>query len=322
MANLLTELAILVIPGNVFWPYCAGLVILILGLTIAVWKEMPRAKGADKVVVLGYIFFAAPMATFGAEHLTAAKDIATGIPHWIPAHLFWTWLVGFALIAAALSIVVKRYSGLAASLLGLMLFCFVLIIHVPRVLAHPGDRIMMAVILRDLAFSAGAFALASTVARDKWRRAGQKAATAARYIVGAVAIFFGVQHYLHPQFVPVVPLGLSMPSWIPFHYFWAWSVGAALLAGGLCMIANWHARLGATWLGIVVCAVVLLVYLPILVANPGDIGVSLNYFADTLAVGGNFLIIANSIPEARVKPKNALLSGSVKAKLATIESPS
>jgi len=130
---------------------------------------------------------------------------------------------------------------------------------------------------------------------------GRKAATVARYVVGSAALFFGVEHFLHPQFVPVVPLGLAMPSWIPFHWFWAYSVGAMLLAGGFAMFANWHARRLTTWLGIVVFAVVLLVYLPILLAHPSDIGVAMNYFADTLAVGGNFLILAGSMPTAGLR---------------------
>jgi hypothetical protein len=103
-----------------------------------------------------------------------------------------------------------------------------------------------------------------------------------------------------------------MPAWIPFHRFWAYSVGAILLAAGLAMFTNWHARRLTTWLGIVVFAVVLLVYLPILVAHPSDIGVAMNYFADTLAVGGNFLILASSMPKAGLRlPSRQEFSASV-----------
>jgi hypothetical protein len=106
---------------------------------------------------------------------------------------------------------------------------------------------------------------------------------------------------------------LAMPAWIPFHRFWAYSVGAMLLAAGLAMFTNWHARRMTTWLGIVVFAVVLLVYLPILLAHPSDIAVAMNYFADTLAVGGNFLILASSMPEAGLRlPSTRVLSSSEK----------
>ena len=286
---------------RVFWPYFAGLAILAIGLIVVLRSEIRLARGVDKAVVFGRVLFAVPMAVFGAEHLTAASDIARIIPPWFPAPMFWTYLVGVALLAAALSIVVKRLSGLAATLLGLMLFSFVLIIHIPGEVANPGNRFLIAVILRDLGFSAGAFALASIETSERWRSLAAKAATYARYVIGLSLLFFGVQHFLHPEFVPVVPLSLKTPAYVPFHGLWAYGVGAALLFGGLCLIANWHARVAAVWLGIVVCAVVLLVYLPILVASPADIGVAMNYFADTLLVGGNLLVLAGSLPKSAGK---------------------
>lgn len=285
------------IRAAVFWPWCAGVVYLAFGIIFAFRNDIPRARGIDKVVCLGPALFAAPLAVFGAEHLTIPGAMANGVPHWIPGHLFWALFVGFALFAAALSIIVNRLSGLAATLLGLMLFSFVLLIHIPLLAAHPRDRFILAVVLRDLAFSAGAFALASTRYAPRRHRIGRRLATLARYVVGVAVVFFGVQHFLHPQFVPVVPLALPMPPWIPLHPLWAWSVGAALLLAGLAMLANWHARLATTWLGIVVCVTVLLVYLPILAVHPSDIGVSMNYFADTLAVAGNLLNLAASMPE-------------------------
>jgi uncharacterized membrane protein len=335
MSNPSIALVAFTIPAPVFGPYIAGLTVVMVGLVMILRDKRSQEQGIERFVRLGPLLFAAPMAVFGAEHLTVAKDIATAIPHWIPAHLFWTYLVGVALISAALSIVSQRLSGLAATLLGIMLFCFVLLIHIPRLAANPRDRIVVAVVLRDLAFSAGAFALASTRANEAWRSLGQKAATVARYVVGSAALFFGVEHFLHPQFVPVVPLGLAMPAWIPLHRFWAYSVGVMLLAAGLAMFTNWHARRMTTWLGIVVVGVVLLVYLPILVAHPSDIGVAMNYFADTLAVGGNFLILASSMPKAgvRLRPRqefsaeqssslasaSSLHSGADEAKPSTIE---
>jgi uncharacterized membrane protein len=292
--------AFFAIQPIVFGTYWAGFAILLVGLIVAFHRDIPRAHGLDKIVCLGPVLFAAPLAVFGAEHLTATREIAAMVPHWIPWHLFWALFVGVALIAAALSIAVRRVAGLASALLGFMFFCFVLLMDVPGLAATPGDRFAWALTLRELSFSACAFAHASTLANDRWRLAGQRAATAARYVVGAAVIFYGVEHFLHPQFVPVIPLELRMPAWIPFHPLWAYGVGAALMAAGLAMLANWRARVVTTILGIVVCVVVALVYLPILAAHPGDIDVGMNYFADTLFFGGALLVLAGSIqPEHR-----------------------
>jgi hypothetical protein len=57
-----------------------------------------------------------------------------------------------------------------------------------------------------------------------------------------------------------------------------------------------NARLAATWPGIYCVAVVLLVYLPMLLAKPGDIGVGMNYLADTIVFCGCALVLAEALP--------------------------
>ncbi len=295
-------LAFLALPPIVLGTYCAGVAILIAGCVRAFRCDIPRARGLDKIVALGPVFFAVPLAVFGAEHLTATRNIAAIIPKWIPGHIFWTLFVGVALIAAAISIAVRRLAGLASTLLGFMFFCFVVLMDAPGLASAPRDRFAQALTLRELSFSACSFALASTLANDRWRLAAQRIATVARYVVGLVVIFYSVEHFLHPQFVPVIPLSMKMPAWIPFHPFWAYGVGAALVAAGLAMLANWRARMAAAILGIVVCAVVVLFYGPLLAAHPADINVGMNYFADTLFFGGALLLLAGSIPPEHRRP--------------------
>ncbi len=282
----------------VFLPYLLGITVLALGIAAVLrgeWRLPSQPKHAiERVVPFGPLLFAVPFAVFSGEHFTAAKAIGAAIPPWIPGHLFWAYFVGAALLAAALSIAVHRFADLAATLLGVMIFCFVVLIHWPRLMANPADRISIAVILRDLAFSAGALSLGAAQGLEPPGMAAKLIATA-RTVVAISLLFFGVEHFLHPGFVPVVPLELRMPAWMPFHFLWSSAAGTALLAGGLLMIVNWHARTAATALGIVVLITVLFVYAPILAAKPDDIGIGMNYFADTLAVGGNLLILARAL---------------------------
>jgi uncharacterized membrane protein len=93
--------------------------------------ELPQIHGFEKIMPFGRLFLAIPMGVFGTEHLTNAADIANIVPRWMPAHTFWVYLVGIALIAAALSITVKIPSRLAATLLRIMLCLFVALIHIP-----------------------------------------------------------------------------------------------------------------------------------------------------------------------------------------------
>lgn len=292
--------AALLILGELFWPYFAGAAVLIIGLAVIIRAGVLQGRGIDRAIIFGPLFFAIPMAVFGADHFIAPRIVATLVPSWIPGHLFWVYFVGAALIAAALSIVTKKHSVLAATLLSAMIFSFVLLIHVPNLAANPRSRILFAVLLRDLSFSGGALACALAQAQpDDWpRRRLSWIAILVRYVIAVPIVVFGVEHFLYPEVVPVVPLKQLMPPWIPAHLFLAYVTGTVLIAAGLSIIFNRKARLAATWLGILVFAIVLLVYLPIMVAKISDIGNGLNYLVDTLAVSGSALLLASVLPSA------------------------
>ena len=296
LGALAQPLAALLVPGRAFWPYFAGAVILFIGLVRIGWTKAFQAHGIDTAITFGPVFFAIPMAVFGADHFIAPRFVATLVPSWIPWHLFWVYLVGVALIASALSIVTQKHSVLAASLLSAMLFSFVLLISVPNLIASPRDRFVLAVLLRDLSFSGGALACALAQATEWPKRWSSRVTTLVRFVLGVTSLVFGIEHFLHPEFVPVVPLRQLTPSWIPAHSFLAYVTGAALLAAGLCLVFGWKARLAAAWLGIISFVMVLLVYLPIMASKLSDIGNGLNYVVDTLAFSGSALLLANALP--------------------------
>jgi uncharacterized membrane protein len=286
------------LPSGIFWLYFSGLTLLVVGLVKILKDELPQRHGVDKIMPFGRVFLAMPLAVFGTEHLTNAAGIATIVPRWLPAHPFWVYLVGIALMAAALSITLQIQSALAATLLGAMLFSFVLLIHIPNILANAGNRFLWAVGLRDISFSGGAFAHAGAHGRSGGARVRGVSVlvTVGRFFVGIPAVFFGVEHFLHPEFAPGVPLDKIIPAWVPGRLPWAYLAGVVLIVAGVALIVNMKARMAATCLGIVILLLVLFVYVPILVASPTDI-VALNYVADTLLYSGAVLVLADALRE-------------------------
>ncbi len=121
--------------------------------------------------------------------------------------------------------------------------------------------------------------------------------TLGRLFVAIPALFFGVEHFSHPDFAPGVPLNKLTPTWIPVRLVWAYLAGAVLVAAGVSMIVNQKARLAATCLGIMIFLLCLFIYLPIVAAIPSDIGNGLNYFVDTLAFSGATLLVADALPK-------------------------
>ena len=103
--------------------------------------------------------FAIPFIVFGLMHFMAGGDMAGMVPSFIPGGIFWVYLVGAALIAGGVSIIIKKQDKLAALLLGIMLVIFVSTIHLPGVIGGEGMAMQMAMssLLKDLALAGGAF---------------------------------------------------------------------------------------------------------------------------------------------------------------------
>ena len=274
-------------------PYLTGTVILLIGLYSA-RNEFAARQGLDKIVALGPVFLAVPIAVFGTEHFTATKILAGMVPRWIPGHLFWALFVGACLISAALSIAVRKYTGIAAALLGLTILLFVLLIHIPGVANAPSSRLLWVVALRDLAFSGGALSVAATQKKPWTPQVRQGLILLARLFIGVPITFLGVEQFLHPELAPGVPLPKLTPLWVPGHALWGYPIGVVFVVAGLCLITNKKAGFAATWLGLLILLLVLAIYLPIVVAIPSDMANGLNYLADTLLLGGTVLAFAEA----------------------------
>ena len=84
-------------------------------------------------------------------------------------HIFWTYFAGVALIASGLGMIFRVKAQLATTLLGAMLFRWILVIHIPRALADPyrqiGNECTSA--FEALAQSRVAFILGETLGRER-----------------------------------------------------------------------------------------------------------------------------------------------------------
>jgi uncharacterized membrane protein YphA (DoxX/SURF4 family) len=288
-------MALLAIPGVVLWSYLVVGVVLAIGLAATLHRDgWSRARGLDKLILLGPAFYAAPLAGFGTEHFTRAAVIASSVPAFLPWPRFWTYFVGACFIPAALSLVTGNRTRLAASLLALTFFLFLVLMDVPGWAEHPRNRFALALALRELAFSGGALALATSLMEGS--RARGILATVARYFVAIPVLVYSFEQFMHGAHVPGVPLNRMTPDYVWGHAAWTYLAAAVYALAGVLLLIGKRTRAAAAWLGFTVLVLVLFVYVPIGVVDRASIDAGFNYLADTLMFCGAVLLLTGAMP--------------------------
>lgn len=280
----------------------AGIAIFLIGAWAAK-SDIAEARGLDKIVALSNLCFSTPLAVFGSLHLFGPQFVKDLVPRYMPARMFWVYFVGCALIAASLSIATKigvRWSGL---LVGIMMFMFVAMLYLPSGLRHLHARITWTIVFRESSFGGAGWILA-TMAKGGWRgKTRTTLITVGRIAIALAAIFFGIEHFLHPMGLPGVPLQKEMPAWVPWRVLIDYVTGAALLVASGSILLNRKTRTVATCAGGWLLLMVLFIYGPVLIMALSDPGIEvqvegINYFADTLLFAGVILALASAAPQS------------------------
>ncbi len=262
---------------------------MVVGLLLA-RPRFAAASGAGKVLVLGPVFEAVALAIFAAEHFLAARDLSGMVPHWLPGALFWTYFVGAALLAAAISFIAWRYVRWSALLLALLFLIFVVTIDAPNLPAHAHERLFWTLTVRETAFAGGAMVLAGSL----WARwgAGIPLIILGRLFVAWTFLFYAVEHFLFPLFVPGVPLEKMTPAWVPAPALLAYIVGTTLFAAGIGLMFRRTRRVAAVSAGTVLLLLTVFFYIPILMTEiRSPLAVEgVNYVGDTLLFAATALL--------------------------------
>jgi uncharacterized membrane protein len=164
-------------PGNVgLWVNAgkalalAGGAFLVAG-SLPVKRERPNHKFAallnpiETLIPLGPYFLGGFFAYCGILHFIYVKLVADLVPTWIPAHVFWTYFSGLALVAGGVGMIVKPTARLAAGLSALMIFSWVILLHIPRALANVRDSNETTAVFEALAVAGAALLAASRAQR-------------------------------------------------------------------------------------------------------------------------------------------------------------
>jgi uncharacterized membrane protein YphA (DoxX/SURF4 family) len=100
---------------------------------------------------------------------------------------------------------------------------------------------------------------------------------------------------MHADHVPGVPLQLVTPQWIFGHAIWTYLAAVVYAVAGILLLVGKKTRAAATWIGLAVLFVELVVYVPFAVVERAQIE-GLNYMGDTLMYCGAVFLLAGAMP--------------------------
>lgn len=102
-----------------------------------------RADANRKLILVSRIVFGVSMIVFGWQHFLYAAFLLNLVQTWLPAHAFWIYFTGTAMMAAGAAMATGILARLAGMCLGVMFLLWFLTLHLPRVLAaiHNADEL-------------------------------------------------------------------------------------------------------------------------------------------------------------------------------------
>ncbi len=112
---------------------------------------------------VGVILYALVVGFFGINHFLNANGMVPMVPSFFRGGVFWVYLTGVALIAAAIAFLIGKQVRLAGILLAIFLIIIVLTVHLPAVIHAPDEnaaRFPMTNLIKDTGLAAAALIIA------------------------------------------------------------------------------------------------------------------------------------------------------------------
>ena len=260
-------------------------------------KGLP-GKGSEtpmeKQQMLGRILVAIALIVFGVQHFIYGGFVAGLVPEWMVGRLFWAYFVGVAFFAAAVGILYEKMARPAATMLGVMFFLFLILLHIPRIVAHSNDGNEWTSGFVALAMCGLAWVLASASPLHKDETA-DPFLKVGRYFFAAAFLAFGIQHFVYAKF----GAGLG-PPWFLGKPIWACLTGVVFVATGAAIFMGKQARTAASLLGAAVFLFFLLLHLPHILAHVHNPGPWTSGF-EVLALYGGLLVMVSALPKEETK---------------------
>ncbi|MFN8241377.1 MAG: hypothetical protein U0X39_11605 [Bacteroidales bacterium] len=126
----------------------------------------------NKITTAGRILFALPFAVFGINHFVMMDYYMGMLTSFIPLGAYTIIITGILLIAASISIITRKYVKLATMALAILLFLFIVTIHIPHLLSDSSDKtLVMIAMLKDISLMGGSILISGVCGETEKNKA-------------------------------------------------------------------------------------------------------------------------------------------------------
>ena len=209
-------------------------------------------------------------------------------PAFVPGRQVMAYASSVLMLVCGIGLLFKRTEALAARVLFPYWALLVLALKVPVVLKHPLVEVTWQSMSEIVVVMTGAWVLFA--ADDK------RALRIAQLVFGLALIPLGLAHFFYLDLT--APL---VPSWLPFHTFWAYFTGAAQIAAGVGVLVGILPQLAASLDAALLTAFTFLVWIPGIIA-PATPRATWSEFTISWAVSAGAWAVAASIANEKPAP--------------------
>ena len=260
-----------------------------------------KARAIGALISVGRLFFALALLGLGAECFVYREFVVGRAPPWpdgVPGKLAFVYCSGVVVMLTGVAIIGRRWGRPAALALGVLVFAWAFVRHLPLVAA---DSLLAGTWTRAgkaLAIFGGAFAIAATLppipdkTRTGWRHVANATGPFVRLGQISLATYLIIAGSQHFKFTKVVVT--LFPAWFPGNTIW-WTqlAGTLLITFGIGLMIQRAAAIAGLLTGLMIFSWFWIVHLPRVHKSMSD-GIAL---FEALAFSGIALVLAGALAE-------------------------